>query len=84
MFLMGCNTTPEKVQFAKTTSPVTATDARYAKIDSANHYELDLVYPLIDGELPADILNKINNTIGERFYTYAKQNSFIEAHHDLP
>ena len=82
--IISCNTPPQKEVFVQTTSPITATDARYAKIDSAQHYELDLVYPLIDGELESDVLNKINNTIGDRFYSYAKQNDFIEAHQDLP
>ena len=82
--MVGCDTPPEKTEFVNNFSPVTSTDARYAIIDSTKHYHLDLVYPLIDGELEADILNKINNTIGERFYTFAKQNAFIEAHQDLP
>ena len=71
-------------ELPKLTSPVTATEAEYSIIDTASHYEIDLVYPVIDGNFTPEILNNINNTIAEKFNEFTNQNSFIEAHQNLP
>ncbi len=81
-FLFGCNDSVQEME--NTTNSITVTEARYNTIDSENQYEIDLVYPVIDGNLNWDILNKINNTIAEEFNTFSNQKEFIEAHQDLP
>lgn len=78
----SCSTPIEKV--SKLATPITATEAEYSKIDTNAHYEIDLVYPVIDGDFTPEVLNKINNTIAEKFNDFTNQNSFIEAHQNLP
>jgi len=82
LLVSSCNNPVDKV--VKLDAPVTATEAEYSKIDTSAHYEIDLVYPVIDGDFTPEILNKINNTVAEKFNEFTNQSLFIEAHQDLP
>jgi len=83
VLITGCSETTTKIDTSNATK-ITATEAEYYSSDTALHYEIDLVYPVIDANTTPDILNKINNTIPEKFYEFVDQNSFIEAHQNLP
>lgn len=62
---------------------VTATEAKYAKTDTVSRYEIDLVYPVIDGDFSAEVLNNINNTISDKFNLFLNKSEFVEAHQGL-
>ncbi len=79
----GCSDSPKKIN-TSTAAKITATEAKYYTSDTALHYEINLVYPVIDANTTPDILNRINNTIPEKFHAFIDQQSFIEAHQNLP
>ena len=83
LVVVSCNNPVQEIA-KNTTNIVTATEAEYSIIDTTNHYEIDLIYPVIDGDFSNEVLNNINNTIAEKFNTYLNKNDFIEAHQDLP
>lgn len=79
---IGCNEPIQKVE--NTQVIASATQAEYHKKDTTNHFEIDLNYPVIDGELDSEAIVSINNTILEEFYQFVDQESFISAHQNLP
>jgi len=82
IFFSGCQTAPEKVN--SSTAEIQISQAEYATIDTLNHFEINLVYPVIEGQLSEEVLNEINNSIAEQFYAFSDQNTFIESHKNLP
>ena len=83
-FIASCSDNPVQKIGETTCTIVTATEAKYATIDTVNHYEIDLVYPVIDGDFSSEVLNNINNTISEKFNLFLNKSEFIGAHQDLP
>jgi len=84
IFAAGCGDNPVQKIEEPTFQTVTATEAKYSTIDTTNHYEIDLVYPVIDGDFSPEVLNNINNTISDKFNLFLNKSEFIEAHQDLP
>jgi len=78
----SCDTEPTSA--IATTPPISITEANYTKVDSNQHYEINLSYPVIHGSISESILNQINNHISESFYAFVPQKSFIESHQALP
>ena len=79
----GCSESPKELITSSVTK-ITATEAKYYTNDTTLHYEINLVYPVIDANTTPDILNKINNSIPEKFHEFVDQKSFVEAHQDIP
>lgn len=80
-----CSCDSESTQTpVSTIQPISVTEAVYTKVDSNQHYEINLSYPVIHGSISESTLNQINNKISESFYDFVPQKSFIESHQALP
>lgn len=82
-FLYSCDSEPSQTAVS-VVQPISVTEAIYTKVDSNQHYEINLSYPVIHGSVSESILNQINNKISESFYAFVPQKSFIESHQVLP
>jgi hypothetical protein len=82
VLVSSCKETPEIMVLNKYI--LTATEAQFSKTDSTLHYEIDLVYPVIDANVAPEILTHINNVITDQFYIFSDQQNFIESHLNLP
>ncbi|MGB1004227.1 MAG: PdaC/SigV domain-containing protein [Salibacteraceae bacterium] len=80
--ISACNSAPEKIQTKQ--EVITATQAKYHYKDSNNLFEIDLKYPVIDGNFDPNIVMDINNSIMSKFHSSVDKDSFIEAHQNLP
>lgn len=80
--IVSCSESVKRIE--KKAIIASLTEGGFHTIDTAHHYEIDLKYPVIDANVPPDILVNINNIIPEKFESFVHKKEFVESHLDLP